>query len=83
MILRHNYFTFPKAISKENCQKIIQHGLTTMNVAKQSDPKSIVATTYGSKEKGTDEKLKTALGSMSEQAAKKKGINLNTTYVDI
>ena len=45
MILRHNYFTFPKAISKENCQKIIQHGLTTMNVAKQSDPKSIVATT--------------------------------------
>ena len=81
MILRHNYFTFPKAISKENCQKIIQHGLTTMNVAKQSDPKSIVATTYGSKEKGTDEKLKTALGSMSEQAAKKKGINLNTTYV--
>ena len=79
MILKHNYYVFPKAISKEQCQGIIKRGLDVMNLDKVSG-KSVVATTFGNKEKGAD-KLNTAIGSLTHQGAHKKGVNLSTAYV--
>jgi PKHD-type hydroxylase len=84
MQLEHNFYYFPKALNKETCQKIITHGLNTMNLAK-GDGVDVTATTFGGKDKGKKDDAGTTLihsqDKLTIQGLKKKGIDISKTYV--
>lgn len=72
------YWYFNGALNDEQCNYIIEKGLTSISLAKEQGA-SIEGTTFGDEHKGDDEKI--ALGELTLQAAKKKGIKKEETYV--
>ena len=74
------YWYFDSALTDDQCNKIIEKGLSAMELAKQQGG-DIEGTTFGYTHKKDDDTDKPIMGELTPEGARKKGLDPNKTIV--